>query len=40
MKCEEIQRKYSYELKLMMFEYCPACGVHAPWVNDCKEEEE
>lgn len=21
-------------------EYCPSCGVHAPWVNGCRKDEE
>ena len=39
MKCDLLlkllKREYVFDLA-----YCPSCGVHAPWVNDCKRDEE
>lgn len=40
MNCKEMKTRYANEFETMVFEYCPCCGVHAPWINDCKEEEE
>jgi len=28
------------EFDALSFEFCPACGVHAPWVNACRRKEE
>lgn len=39
MKCKEMKARYANEFVTMVFEYCPNCGVRAPWINDCKEEE-
>ena len=40
MNCKYVRKEYKWEIHNMDFDYCPSCGVHAPWVNDCKEEEE
>jgi hypothetical protein len=40
MNCKEISKEYFHEIQTYMFEYCPGCGVHAPWVNDCQVEDE
>ena len=31
---QEMPRKI-YKEAMLDVQYCPYCGVHAPWVNDC-----
>lgn len=39
MKCKLLLKLWKTEDKYEI-DFCPTCGVHAPWVNDCKVEEE
>lgn len=39
MRCRQLLRLWNI-YDATEFEFCPSCGVHAPWINECEEEEE
>ena len=40
MNCEQIKELWKLpQYDSLSFMFCPNCGIHAPWINDCKEEE-